>query len=252
MTSKLTPALYRGKSLEQQWVNNIYGSHDLFCGCEDPIKHLQEILRPRNQQLLPPWTWRKRWRRKRPRRYWTTRRRFRPTFQRAFYRRRRRRVRKRYYKRYFNKKLKRITLKEWQPKTIRKCAIKGDLCLFACGRYRITHNYTLYSESMVPEGEPGGGAWSIMQLTLRALWDEYVHFRNWWTKSNDGLPLVRYNYCKFKFYRAKECDYIVTPVLTPPFNVGRDDYLNTHPIRALMNRNKIIVTRQKPGQRKTT
>ncbi len=103
---------------------------------------------------------------------------------------------------------------------------------------------------MVPEGEPGGGAWSIMQLTLRALWDEYVHFRNWWTKSNDGLPLVRYNYCKFKFYRAKECDYIVTPVLTPPFNVGRDDYLNTHPIRALMNRNKIIVTRQKPGQRK--
>nr|UGV35209.1 MAG: ORF1 [TTV-like mini virus] len=198
---------------------------------------------------MPPWTYRRRWRRKRPWRPWHRRRRPRPTFQRTFWRRRRR-VRKRYYKRYFKKKLKKITLKEWQPKTIRKCAIKGDLCLFACGKYRITHNYTLYSESMVPEGEPGGGAWSIMQLTLRALWDEYVHYRNWWTKSNDGLPLVRYNYCKFKFYRAKECDYIVTPVLTPPFNVGRDDYLNTHPIRALMNRNKIIITKQKPGQRK--
>lgn len=54
MTSKLTPALYRGRSLEQQWLNNIYGSHDLFCGCPDPIKHLQEILKPRNQQLCLP------------------------------------------------------------------------------------------------------------------------------------------------------------------------------------------------------
>lgn len=54
MSSKLTPALYKGRSLEQQWVNNIYGSHDLFCGCPDPIKHLQEILQGKPKQLCLP------------------------------------------------------------------------------------------------------------------------------------------------------------------------------------------------------
>lgn len=193
------------------------------------------------------WKWRRPWRRNK--RFRTRRRRLRRPIRTTFYRRRR--VRKRLFKRHFKKKLKKITVKEWQPKKIRKCTIKGNLLLFACGKTRINQNFTLYSESIVPEKEPGGGGWAITQLTLNALWDEYTKYRCWWTTSNDGLPLVRYLRCELKFYRSKFTDYIVIPHLCPPFDVGRDDYLNTQPSRALMNKNKIIIPRLKPSSNKT-
>lgn len=101
----------------------------------------------------------------------------------------------------------------------------------------------MFSESFVPVQEPGGGGWSIMQLTLRALYDEYLHFHNWWTKSNDNMPLVKYLGCKFKFYRSAYIDYIVIPQLCPPFAVTRDDYLSMQPSRMLLNRQRFIVPR---------
>nr|UGV35300.1 MAG: ORF1 [TTV-like mini virus] len=194
---------------------------------------------------MPPWTYRyrfrrrpQRWRRRRQSYRWRIRR----PFQRGLYRRRW--VRRRFKRLPFRKrKLRKITVKEWQPKKIVKCKIKGNLCLFACGRMRINHNYTMFSESIVPVGETGGGGWSIMQLTLRALYDEFIHYHNFWTKSNDGLPLVRYQGCVFKFYRSPYTDYIVTAKLCPPFSVTRDDYLNMQPSRQLMNYRKIIVPR---------
>ena len=82
-----------------------------------------------------------------------------------------------------------------------------------------------------------------MQLTLRALFDEYKKYRNWWTVSNQGLPLVKYLGCQFKFYRSAQTDYIVIPILTPPYAVTEEIYLNTQPSRALMNRRKIVVPR---------
>nr|UGV35298.1 MAG: ORF1 [TTV-like mini virus] len=199
---------------------------------------------------MPPWYWR---RRRRPwqRRRWRTYRRRRPrkTFRRPLYRRLRW-VRRRFFTSKRKRKLKKIILKEWQPKRIRKCKIAGDLCLFAAGKQHINYNFTLYSESYVPVREAGGGAWSIMQLTLNALWDEYRKYRNYWTASNDALPLVKYNYVDFKFYRSKHIDYIVIPQLCPPFDVGRDDYLDTQPLRALMHKHKIVVRRQQPKHRK--
>nr|UGV37444.1 MAG: ORF1 [TTV-like mini virus] len=198
---------------------------------------------------MPPFNfyrrrWRPNWRTYRKRRF-PRRRRPRQTFRRRI--RRKRWVRRRF--KNFNKKLKRITVKIWQPKSIRKCTIKGPLCLLACGIRNIANNFTLFSESYVPEGNSGGGAWSIMQLTLSALWDEYTHFKNWWTKSNDNHPLVRYLRCKFKFYKSIYTDYVVVPQLCPPFAVGRDDYLSTQPLRMLMNKNKIIVPKLQPGKK---
>lgn len=52
MSKYLQPALYKGKAVEQQWVNGIFNSHDLFCGCPDAIKHLADILQPK-QLCLP-------------------------------------------------------------------------------------------------------------------------------------------------------------------------------------------------------
>lgn len=122
--------------------------------------------------------------------------------------------------------------------------------MLACGITKIANNFTLFSESIVPEGESGGGGWSIMQLTLTALWDEYIHFRNWWTTTNDNHPLVRYIKCKMKFYKSKHTDYVVVPQLCPPFAVTRDDYLSTQPLRMLMNRHKIIVPKLTSASKK--
>lgn len=99
----------------------------------------------------------------------------------------------------------------------------------------------MWAESIIPEGEPGGGAWSYIQLTLRALWDEYKKYRAWWTKGNEGLPLVRFRYTKLKFFRSKWTDYIVVVKTCPPFSVSREDYLDTQPGRMLMNIKKIVV-----------
>ncbi len=44
MSKLQKPCLYEGQALDNQWMNNIYNSHDLFCGCLDPIKHLQGIV----------------------------------------------------------------------------------------------------------------------------------------------------------------------------------------------------------------
>lgn len=124
------------------------------------------------------------------------------------------------------------------------------LCMFACGRQRINHNYILTCNSYVPTSEPGGGSWSIFQISLRVLWDEYQHYRNWWTTSNQGLPLCRYINLKCKFYRTEETSYIVTPCTCPPFDVSLDSYLNTQPSRHVMNRNSFIVPKLRPNSKR--
>lgn len=39
------PCLYTGNALDNQWVNLIYTSHDLYCGCLKPLKHLEDIIK---------------------------------------------------------------------------------------------------------------------------------------------------------------------------------------------------------------
>lgn len=190
-----------------------------------------------------PWRWRKRWqgRRRRRRRIFT----WRP---RTFVRRRWRRkywVRRKLLKRYRKKKLSKLKLTEWQPNVIRKCTISGPLPLLLCGRGRVPNNFTLFAESIVPIEEPGGGAWSYIQITLNALYDEYKKYRNWWTTSNGGLPLVRYLRTTLTFYRSEDTDYIVKIIRCPPFSVTRDDYLDTQPSRMLLDRRTILVPSSK-------
>ena len=194
--------------------------------------------------------YRRRWR---PNRRWRWRRRFgtrrlRRPVRRRFWRRNW--VRRRYFTKKRKRKLKKIRLNQWQPDQIRKCRIKGQLCLLTCGKGKINNNFTLTSESYVPVKEPGGGGWSIMQLTLRALWDEYVHFRNWWTHSNCGLPLAKFLYVTVKFYKSNDTDYIVTVQHTGPFEVTRDIYLNTQPSRHMMNHRSFIVPKLNPNKKK--
>lgn len=45
MSKYLQPTKYTKKQLENNWINSTIHGHDLFCGCDDPLKHLQYLLK---------------------------------------------------------------------------------------------------------------------------------------------------------------------------------------------------------------
>nr|UGV34961.1 MAG: ORF1 [TTV-like mini virus] len=177
-----------------------------------------------------------RWRRRRRR---PRRRRFRRTFQRNF--RRRHWVRKRKRRIYRPKKLRYLKLKQWQPKKILKCHIKGYKTLFMAGPFRANNNYAQYQDSIVEQHLPSGGGWSLQIFTLDALWEEHQKIHNWWTKGNKGLPLARYCGCKFKFFRDLHVDYAVSYSLCYPMVDTDLTHANSAPGMMLIARHRFIV-----------
>lgn len=98
-----------------------------------------------------------------------------------------------------------------------------------------------YYDSIGPVEQSGGGGWSSIVFSLGALYQQFKRLMNWWTKDNDGLPLVQYKGCKFKFYKSWDCDYIVTAQTCPPMTDTEYKHLDSHPYRQLMNKKPIIV-----------
>nr|UGV37932.1 MAG: ORF1 [TTV-like mini virus] len=178
----------------------------------------------------------------RRRRFWPWR--PRPTF------RRRRRTRRRKVRYYIPKKLKRITLKEWQPHSIRKCKVEGLLCLLIANGKRHGNNYTLYQKSIVPPHLPGGGCFSIMKFSLGMLYDEHKYCRNWWTASNKELPLIKYLGCRMKLYQCEHIDYAFRYNNNFPFTATNLMYASTQPGMMLMMKNTIIVPSKQTQKRK--
>nr|UGV39063.1 MAG: ORF1 [TTV-like mini virus] len=181
------------------------------------------------------------WRRRYPR-Y----RRFRTTFRRRRYRRRQW-VRRR---RFIKKKAKKITVKEWQPRSIRKCTVKGFLCLFQTQENRASYNFDMYEESMVPERLPGGGGFSIKNLSLNSIYQEHTMGHNIFTQTNNDKPLVRYKGCKIKFYQSKDVDYVCTYSNTLPLRSSMAMYNTMQPSIHLMQQHKIIVPSKQTQTRK--
>lgn len=56
MSSFLTPSIFSKNGLENQWVNAIWNTHELFCGCNNTWKHLGAILSRQGTQLCLPST----------------------------------------------------------------------------------------------------------------------------------------------------------------------------------------------------
>nr|ALN98237.1 ORF1 [Chimpanzee anellovirus] len=199
-----------------------------------------------------PWLWRPQrynWRQRYPRRTRPYRRRpLRRRRPRGPFRRRRRYrwVRRR---RFYKKKLKSLIIRQFQPETIKKCHIKGIICLFQAGIGRLHNNWGQYQQSYVPPLWPGGGGWSILVFSLNALWAERERLRNVWTKSNDALPLARYIGAKLKFYRNQDLDYIVHWSTCYPMTDSEQHHLISQPSMMLMLRHKLIVTSQKKNPR---
>nr|UGV39025.1 MAG: ORF1 [TTV-like mini virus] len=203
---------------------------------------------------MPPYRRNYYYRYQRRRRPYTRRRfrtwRLRNPFRFRFRRRRRRYPVRRKYKN--KKKLLKILLKEFQPKTIRHCKIKGFKCLIQCGPNRESYNYAQYILSVIPEHYPTGGGWSQMVFSLASLFEDNQHLANIWTSSNAGLNLVRYLKSTFRFYQHEFVDYIVIPRLCYPMTTSPLDHANAQPYRALLERKKIIVpsVRTRPLKRR--
>nr|UGV34316.1 MAG: ORF1 [TTV-like mini virus] len=172
----------------------------------------------------------------RHRRYW--RRRSRAFVRRKLWRRRRRRrpVRKRY-----RRKLRTITIKEFQPSTIKKLKIQGLFPLFMCNKERLSNNNTQWLFSTAPTHFPSGGGFSITQYTLSSLFELHDKALNWWTKSNNRLPLIRYSGCKFKLYRTQSTDYCFQYSNCFPMKATSYTYISTQPSMMMMNKKTVMV-----------
>lgn len=107
----------------------------------------------------------------------------------------------------------------------------------------MSNNWAQYQKSITAEKMPGGGGWSLIVFNLGALYEEWELLHNWWTKSNKGLPLIRYNYCTLKFYRSLNTDYVVTYTRCYPMLDSKYTHANSQPSRMLMSNKKIIVRR---------
>lgn len=174
---------------------------------------------------------------------WTRRNRFR--------RRIRRRFSRRWVRQFKKTKLKTIHLKEWQPPTIRKCTIKGKTCLLYFSPQRLSFNGILYEDSITPDHWPGGGGFSVYKFSLESLYESHLRCRNWWTQSNDNLPLCRYTGCSFRFYQCEQTDYVVKIQTVLPATSNPLTYPSCQPSMMLMSSHKhVIPSRQTKKKRK--
>lgn len=193
-----------------------------------------------------PYFWRPYWRRRR-RRLW--RRRARIPIRRRFWRRRKRRYTVR-------KKLSKITVKQWQPRTIKKLKITGHYCLYQGTRDRTGNNFNQWIASIAPEKFPGGGLMSIIRFSLNSLYELHRKARNWWTTSNCKLPLIRYRGCRLTFYRSTNTDYISVYSTCGDMQADLQTYQSTQPSILYLNKHKVIMTctdtnrNKKPYKRK--
>lgn len=106
-----------------------------------------------------------------------------------------------------------------------------------------------YEHSIVPEHLSGGGGFSITKYSLDGLYEQHELLHNWWTTSNDQLPLIRYLGCKFKLYASDDVDYVFAYQNTTPMLATEQMYLSTQPSMLMLNKNKILMPSKRTKQR---
>lgn len=45
MSKFYQPPLYNTRGQQHQWINLIFQSHDIICGCNKPIDHLEDLIK---------------------------------------------------------------------------------------------------------------------------------------------------------------------------------------------------------------
>lgn len=110
----------------------------------------------------------------------------------------------------------------------------------------------MYENSIVPDRLPGGGGFSIKNITLQALYLEHTHGHNIFTSTNEPYPLMRYLGCQIKFFRSQDIDYIVSYNNQWPLNSNLKMYNSMQPQIHFLQKHRIIVTskRTNPNKKK--
>nr|UGV35638.1 MAG: ORF1 [TTV-like mini virus] len=176
-----------------------------------------------------------------PWRYPYYKRRWRPRYRRWRFGTLIRRRRRRPYYRVRHYKPKTLSIRQWQPPTRRICYIKGQCCLAYINSKRLGYNSTMYADSTVPQFLPGGGGFAVMKFTLENLYTMHKRCENWWTASNDNLPLCRYLGCTITCYQSDTIDYVLNTNNNPPFQSNKLTYTSCQPYMMLMHKNKVIM-----------
>lgn len=110
---------------------------------------------------------------------------------------------------------------------------------------RLAYNSTMYQDSIVPIHWPGGGGFSVTKISLETLYEDHLRCRNWWTNSNDQLPLCRYTGAQLKLYQCDQTDYVIKIQTQLPPHSGKLTYPSCHPSMMLMSTDKIIIPSKK-------
>lgn len=108
----------------------------------------------------------------------------------------------------------------------------------------------MYESSYVPEHLPGGGGFQIKGYSLNQLFYEHDFCRNFWTKGNANLPLVRYAGCKFKLYQSEDVDYTFAYHNSPPMVANVEMYNNMQPSMLMMTHHSIKVPSKRTEKRR--
>lgn len=117
--------------------------------------------------------------------------------------------------------------------------------LFLTTSERTTNNFTCYIDSTAPHLFPSGGGFSINNFTLRGLYQNHNVLQNWWTVSNDNMPLIRFTGVTLYLYRSYTSDFLFLYNSSYPMTASLLTYTSTHPMAMLLHKNtKKIVCKQ--------
>lgn len=108
----------------------------------------------------------------------------------------------------------------------------------------------MYEESIVPDRLPGGGGFSIKNLSLQSLYLEHTHGHNIFTSTNEPYPLMRYTGCTLKLFRSADIDYIISYNNQWPLKSNLKMYNSMQPQIHFLMKNRIIVTSKKTNPNK--
>ena len=113
-------------------------------------------------------------------------------------------------------------------------------------------NYAMHCEDSTPQPEAFGGGMSTVTFSLLVLYDQYQRHLNRWSFANDQLDLTRYRGCRFKFYRSRDTDFIVTYNIKPPMKMNETTGPNAHPGMLMQMKHKILIPSflTRPGGRR--
>lgn len=132
-------------------------------------------------------------------------------------------------------------LRQWQPETVRRLTVKGLIPAVIGAPGTVARNFTQWQNTVPPKNVPYGGSFALFRFSLGSLYEDYLLLRNYWSRSNTQLDLIRYLGCRFRLYRHETKDYIFSYTLETPMDVSIETNPHNHPARSILRKRHVTV-----------